>query len=71
MDDERLNVLLIEDVLIYTSLLKRLVIASDITLDSAESLALGLQKAAQNPYQAILLDLGLAGRLIKKISPPQ
>lgn len=59
MEDERLNVLLIEDVLVYTSLLKRLVIASNISLDSAESLALGLEKAGQNPYQAILLDLGL------------
>jgi PAS domain S-box-containing protein len=59
MDSESIHVLLIEDILIYTSLLQRMLIASNISLDQAESLAAGIQKAEQKSYQAILLDLGL------------
>jgi PAS domain S-box-containing protein len=60
MSIERLNVLLVGDDLGAISRIQRLLAASEAALDSAESLALGLQKAAQNRYQALLLDLELA-----------
>lgn len=59
VNERSLNVLLIEDIQIYTSLLKRMLVSTGITLEAAESLALGLQKAQAMPYQAVLLDLGL------------
>ena len=54
-----LTILLIEDVVTYSSLLKRILSHADMIVDLAESLELGLQMAAKNSYQAILLDLGL------------
>jgi PAS domain S-box-containing protein len=59
MNGKLLNVLLVEDVVIYTGLLQRMLISSNIKLDIAESLAVGLQKAEEKTYQAVLLDLGL------------
>jgi PAS domain S-box-containing protein len=59
MNGDRVNVLLIEDINGYSSLLKRILFHADIIVDIADSLEIGLQMAAQNTYQAILLDLGL------------
>lgn len=59
MNAKSVNVLLVEDVITYVSLLQRMLIASNVALDSAQSLAIALQKAEQNSYQAVLLDLGL------------
>ena len=59
MDPNCLHILLIEDIITYSSLLKRILLHADIIVDSAENLDLGLQMAGQNTYQAILLDLGL------------
>jgi len=59
MDGNCLNVLLIEDILTYSSLLKRILLRASIVVDTADNLEIGLQMAAMNTYQAVLLDLGL------------
>jgi signal transduction histidine kinase len=53
------RVLLIEDLPVYLVLVKRLLSMQAIELDSASSLADGLEKARSGCFDAVLLDLGL------------
>jgi signal transduction histidine kinase len=53
------QLLLVEDVLVYVSVLKSMLTAAGILLDTAGNLAEGLNKAGQRGFDAILLDLGL------------
>ena len=59
MDGNCLKILLIEDNITYSSLLKRILFHADIIVESAESLEQGIHLAQEHSYQAILLDLGL------------
>ena len=59
MTQAQLQILLIEDLPVYTLLIQRMLSIHGITLESAASLADGFEKASQHSYDAVLLDLGL------------
>jgi PAS domain S-box-containing protein len=59
MDGNTIEILLIEDNVSYSSLLRRILSHADIRVETAESLELGIALAQKKSFQAILLDLGL------------
>src|SRR5512139_300225 len=54
-----MKLLLVEDVPIYTNLVKHMVENHETSLDIAGELQDGVQKALATPYDLVLLDLGL------------
>jgi signal transduction histidine kinase/DNA-binding response OmpR family regulator len=54
-----LNVLLVEDVPAYISLLRRVLASFDIQVQTASNLVEGIQKAVGDDFDLVLLDLGL------------
>jgi signal transduction histidine kinase len=57
--EEALKILMIEDILPYFQLVRRLLVPSNMMVESAACLKEGLQKAERQQFDAALLDLGL------------
>ena len=59
MESERLKILLVEDILIYVSLLENMLAGFGISLEPVNNLSDAMSFAGQGVYDAVLLDLGL------------
>jgi DNA-binding response OmpR family regulator len=59
MNKPSMRLLVIEDMPIYASLVNQLLAAEEACLDYAVELEDGVQKTLANPYDLVLLDLGL------------
>jgi signal transduction histidine kinase len=59
MEEDSRKILMIEDVPPVYHLVRRLLASSNMEVETAYSLAEGIDKASRQPYDAVLLDLGL------------
>jgi len=59
MENEPLDILLVEDVNIYVSLLERMLASFEVRLITAGTLSEGIEKTKNRKFDAVLLDLGL------------